>query len=739
MAFGPLRSLLMSLYFDASRFHAGVAKANLALDKTKGKMVSVGATAAGLRAQYGLIGIGALFAAGSSVRAFGEMERTSELASIAVSGTTARTREFMEQSIDLAREFKRQPTDVAALTKSIQELGIENDAARVGLARAALQLETLGGVSADQAATGLFRLLVLTQGYEEANRNALPQASRFASVIARVGRESAVSVAGLQDFLQQFQVLGLAGGFTTQEIVALGGALASLNETMRSTSTTALFTLLGLTDETSGPGGEGKLSRIADLMGVTTAHIRELRTTDPIKFIEDFIDAIQREVDAGRSQIDIINELGIVRKDQQKTIAGLIASGERLFGENGLLSKANAEFEEGGHIGEQVNSVLTDTKAGWMALSGAWEEFKIRGGALLSEVLLPILGTLTAIVQTISSNKLLLGAVLGLGGVAVGRAAGRFGGSLLNLIGVGGLLRGGGMMGAAKGSADFARALGGTKGFFKAGKAGSAIGALGGAMSAATTPREMALAMQLAATMGTRTRTPLGRFRSGAAIAKESSRVGLGGKAIGGFLSMFGAPGRFMATKFGAGLATGGAARMTAGALGMGLKVLGGPVGWVLAIVQALQMLAPVFSNLGERMRNLGRQGGMLAVVFNILGGVFNFLALVGNTLTFVFNAIRKGIEDFLNSPVIKPFTDFFREAGDNISDFFGTVSDKVKEANENVKKGNAGLTGGNTQINNFNINASDTGATARQAAMDAAAMARSGISPTARRFTFSG
>lgn len=149
----------------------------------------------------------------------------------------------------------------------------------------------------------------------------------------------------------------------------------------------------------------------------------------------------------------------------------------------------------------------------------------------------------------------------------------------------------------------------------------------------------------------------------------------------------------------------------TAAIKAMGPKV---PAGW-LAV---LQILAPLFDKLGDKLRDLAEDGGTMDLILDSLSVVAETLALLGNSLNFAFNLITKAVQEAFELINIIPGIDI------NLADIMEETALAINELNTEITQGSDQLMSGG-QENNVtvynNIQGGDTGQGLRKAAEEAA------------------
>jgi TP901 family phage tail tape measure protein len=673
------RALSIFLGMRAEGFNAGIISAEQKVSMFRARLLVLGLTT-------GVI-------VGKMVRDFSKFEDATVRAAVANERGTAALRHMRDTAFTLSRRLKESPIAMAELTKQIQFFGIRSPTAIRHLSEFSLRLSQISGESPEEAAKVMFRLLQLTKKEGEGLDEIAMKADRAAAAIFRVGRLTTAGPGELLQFLQTFQVAGVAADFEPEDLIALAGAIADIVPQMRSITTTA--TIRALQSE--------NFAAFAQVLGVTVEQVREMRKNDPAVFIQRLGEALQTAA-SKQELLSVMRQLGIGGLREAKSILALTSNVGKL---DDLIAAARDTTGSFNEFMRASEAVLRTLSAQWRGFTASLERFGITVATFVAPALKVILGLLTSLVNILNDHPILAALVTGAVGIKTGGALGRafvgsrIGGRIAD-VATGALLFGGrGGGGAIRGLRG--RGIAGLLGLLSAPFRSPTAG-----MSARSANRFMFV-----------TRANQARFGAGIAagelpgfgprrarVVGEATRLGLlaGGssRATAGLGSMMGRGAGF----FGGG--AGAVAKLTGAAALRAIPV----VGQILTVLMLLRPLTDLFGNLAGSLRDLGDAvGGPIGFILKSIAFVFKAIQIAGEGVLFVLNKVWsffKSILSFIGDKTgLSKVFGAISSGLDKTLDGMDSLVRKIRGEEERSDSPTFGA-GGINQTNNFNINVSN-------------------------------
>lgn len=256
---------------------------------------------------------------------FTRVERTSGAAGVA--------------SDRLRKQFVELSTQIPLTFDELTSLGARG--AQVGILRSELSdfteviaqfVATSDTVTLDQAVESFGRLSNLT-----GDRNF----DRLASSITLVGVNAAATEAQIIRTTQELAPLGTAAGLSSDEIIGLSAAVASLGQAPER-SRSAFETLTRVVDR-SIAGLSDKLPAFASLLNMTEQETASLWRTDPAQFIQSFSEALGATEDLTTT----FDALGISERRATQVFRALAVDARNSAGGVSVLSRAFADSSQG--------------------------------------------------------------------------------------------------------------------------------------------------------------------------------------------------------------------------------------------------------------------------------------------------------------------------------------------------------------------------------------------------------
>lgn len=619
---GSIRLLVMGMRLEDMGFSRNLARANSRMNLMRVATTDATASVGLLRAQMAILGFTAVAAVGTMVKQFADFEKGTTVAALATGNFADNIGDIQKESLALARGFGLSVDAAVTLRREIIQLGVTNQRQVTSLAEASAMLAAISDVAAPDAAKAIFRLARLTARTDEQFNALISSSDLLASQILVVGNASSASVPGLINFLRTFELVGVASRFQTGELIALAGALATVDEQRKGTFTTNIVKILALQGE--------ELEKFSVALGLSVDEVRNLQENDPVGLFRALFKTLESSEDKGMRLVDILSEMDIVESRSRTTLLGLHGA-QSIF--NDALGKSQSEFDNYVRKGSKALSLTDAFDKISGTLSFKWQEFgaalaqtAITVGGMLAPAVNLLLTSLTGLLDLLNRNPILLALLTGAAIKSVGGTLIRGIGSLRSRTGMG-------LIGSML--------IGSREGAFRGARGSSGKGAAAGTVADAAFTA-MLLKRDMARVAG-------GGFRH-ASTGKFASS----GQALNPL-------GKFFTT----GLFAGGG-RMSAMRGAGAIPV----IGQIILIISLLRPLGNMFRYIADSLGKLREKGGLLGilikslaiffrvletginVILRLLGNVWDFIRKIGKKLHIddLFSAMNKSlgaVEDF--------------------------------------------------------------------------------------------
>lgn len=321
-----------------------------------------------------LAGFGiAAYAAGKWENEFANVERVTRRNA---DGTKASAEQVAALGMELRKVATITPASLSELTE------VATAAGQLGVARefvtrftqSAVQLGVVTNLSAEQAATGIAKLIAQTG--DGAN-----QIQKIGSTLVALGNAGASTESQILAMSVRFAGAGRIAGLSVDEILALSSSMASVGiqaELGGSSMQRFLFKVYGA----ARLGGQS-LNNFAKVAGTSADEFRRMFDDKPIAAIMHLVGGLRQIQDAGGNAVSTLQQLGFYNVRDQRVIAALAAS-------YGQLTK-NVELAAEAY---EQNTALVDAyniKAEKTAQQLKIQKNRINDAAItLGTVLLPI-------------------------------------------------------------------------------------------------------------------------------------------------------------------------------------------------------------------------------------------------------------------------------------------------------------------------------------------------------------
>lgn len=293
---------------------------------------------------------GAFTAAGSAAAvAFASQESAFTTVERIVSGSATQIASLREELLSLSTEIPRSFQDLS----SIASLGAALDIPAKSLDEFTKVVATFAattGVTEEAAATGFGRIAQYLK---------IP-AAEFENLGSAILRAGNISVATEEQVLKFTQTLAPAAarvGFTTDETVALGAAIASFGNINVEGAGSALSRITNQIERATAVGGDD-LARFAEAAGMSAEQFRVAWDTDA----SGTFNAILKGVGSVENLTTALDYLGI-RNERDRRVIQALAQNYGSF--NNILGDTTSAWREGTYMSEAYGLVLDDLNSKW--------------------------------------------------------------------------------------------------------------------------------------------------------------------------------------------------------------------------------------------------------------------------------------------------------------------------------------------------------------------------------------
>lgn len=299
-------------------------------------------------AAFTAVGVGVAVAFASQESAFTEVERI-------VGGTTSQLSELRGELQGLSTEIPRSFQDLSG----IASLGAALNIPRGDLEQFTKTVATLAAV------TGVTEEVVATAFGRLAQYLDVP-AEKFDALGAAILKAGNVSIATEEQVIKFTQALAPAAdrvGFTTEQTVALGAAIASFGNINVEGAGGALTRVSNIIIRAVGEGGDA-LDNFAAIAGMSAAEFKNAWQTDA----DGAFNAILRGLSSVENLTGALDTLGLTNTRDRRIIEGITQN----YGEYArILGETTVAMQEGTYMNDAYALVLDDLSTKWTTFINA--------------------------------------------------------------------------------------------------------------------------------------------------------------------------------------------------------------------------------------------------------------------------------------------------------------------------------------------------------------------------------
>lgn len=311
------------------------------------------------------LGLAAPFAATVAVagqweNAFSAVERTADPA---FSKSTAKVNELRDSLVDMVQAMPISFSEVTEIATLANQMGIASSQV-ADFTRSTAMFAATSGVSVDQAATAFGRLTSIM------GDNAIPF-NEMADSILKVGVNSVATEGEIINVTTQISSIAAQAGFSTQEMIGLSGALASVR--VPPELSRGLVTRVFGTIDKAVAGGGASLDRLARLSGRTSEQFKsDWQNGGGGKAFTDFLGGLKT---AGASARNEIEALGITSVRDVPVLLRLANAADSDGKVGGLLEQTMKDAQNAAGETQRQYSIMADT---------VWSKMKVLGNNVLA-------------------------------------------------------------------------------------------------------------------------------------------------------------------------------------------------------------------------------------------------------------------------------------------------------------------------------------------------------------------
>ena len=295
-------ALRVELSANIAKFETAMGKAATHMARTQRSFAKFGnqATAAGRSLSVGLtaplvgIGVGALRSSVAFESAFAGVIKTVDDATDGMGRLTPVGEALQRGFRDLSQQIPIAATELAGIGEVAGQLGIESENI-LGFTEVMAKLGVTTNLSAEEAAQSLARL---------ANITGLPQTEfeRLGSTVVALGNNLATNEAEIVDFGLRIASAGKIAGLTEPQILAIGGAMASVGVQSEAGGTAVQKVLNDMTAAVA-QGGKS-LEIFAQTAGMSAAEFQRAYREDAGAAFAAFVSGLGQQGDTAFTTLD---------------------------------------------------------------------------------------------------------------------------------------------------------------------------------------------------------------------------------------------------------------------------------------------------------------------------------------------------------------------------------------------------------------------------------------------------
>lgn len=288
------------------------------------------------------LGASTLVAFASQESAFTEVERI-------VGGNVTQLGELRGELQSLSTEIPRSFQDLSG----IAALGAALDIPRESLAQFTETVATFAavtGVTEEAAASGFGRIAQYLKVPQE-------EFDALGSAILKAGNISVATEEQVLKFTQSLAPAAARIGFSTEQTVALGAAIASFGNINVEGAGSALSRLTNSIERSVATGGES-LERFGQIAGMSAEQFRLAWSTDA----DNTFNSIIRGLSSVENLTSALDTLGI-RNERDRRVVQALAQNYSSY--NSILGETTAAFTEGTYQSDAYALVLDDLNSKW--------------------------------------------------------------------------------------------------------------------------------------------------------------------------------------------------------------------------------------------------------------------------------------------------------------------------------------------------------------------------------------
>lgn len=307
-------------------------------------------------------------------------------------GSTSKIDDMKNGLKDLASEIPVAFGQLAEIASIGGQLGIASSE-MLKFTETVAKFGAASNVTTEQAATAFGRL-----------QNAFPKDAQSAdffnkigSSIAYVGVKSVATETEIIAVVNQLSSLAAQSGFTSEQVVGLSGALASVRIRPELARGAFLSTMTKMTN--AAEEGATAFETYSKYLGMAGAEGKQLFESNPGEFFNQFIQGIAGAIEGGTAFSTVMADLGVKEKRETQFLLGL-ANGHEVLSD--AMANSSKAYEEGTFLDDSTARVFSTVSAELQKLANNFKNLADTLGGSSMNLLAEFLRTISGVVSGVN-------------------------------------------------------------------------------------------------------------------------------------------------------------------------------------------------------------------------------------------------------------------------------------------------------------------------------------------------
>lgn len=351
-----------------------------------------------VQGQLALLGFTAAGTAATMTSAFSEFEKQATLANVAAGNLGIGMQGVRERAQGLATDLAESPAEMADLVKQVEFFGLESDQASDRVARFSQILGQIGDTDAPLIAKNLARLINITRRSGETTEEAMERFDDLAASLFKVSTSITAPLPDLLNFIETFKVIGVQSNLTEQQITAIAGSVADLDDRMRALTTTAAQRIF-LTEEFEAIAEEA--NNVRPELQATGETIKNMRAEEPVEFLRTIVQ-ILTEAQEEQRLLEVMRELNVGTLRSARGLSALIANWEKA---EELLVEVQDPQANVNDLMSAHDEIMATVNKRLELFTTRMENLMIDSGEFVTRALIPLIEKLGELAEMVRANE----------------------------------------------------------------------------------------------------------------------------------------------------------------------------------------------------------------------------------------------------------------------------------------------------------------------------------------------